>query len=212
MSLVFPCEKKLNSQRNRKMYSLNMTLPTHFSFHVSSSIQNVFTRYSEENNLQVAEDLPLHLPLSPFAPPVSPSLPPPLFISLSSSLSLSPPPFLCVSPLYWQTHITLSSSTANVLLSRCRCFVRLSFLLFPPTVFVCLSVLLFVYVSFVCLCACFNFGVCIWACGQNTTNHRKSEISPSPYLSISPSLPFPLFLPTFLPLTPSFSPSLPPSF
>ena len=168
------------------MYSLTMTLPTHCPFHASSSrcFHKIFrgkqlasSRGSLPPFPSISPSLSLLSPPPP-PPPVSPSLPPPLLISLSSSLSLClsiPPhsPFLCVSPLYWPTHITLSSSTTNVLLSRCRCFVRLSFLLFfllffflsffPRLfLFLCLSVLLFV--CLICLSVCMISFMCPGVC------------------------------------------------
>ena len=141
-----------------------------------------------------------------FPPSLPPSLPPPL--SLSPLLSLLPP--FSVSLPFTGRHILLCRHLP--LMSYYLGVVVLSFLLFSPRLFlfVCLSVSsCCLYVLFVCLCAWFSFGVCIWACGQNTTNHRKSEVSPSPSpplsLSLSLHLPLPLFPPLSAYLPPSHS-------
>ena len=88
-----------------------------------------------------------------------------------------------MTPLYWPTHITLaSSSTIMSHYPGVTVLVRFSLFnvfvcLFVGICLVCLCVLLFV--CLICLCVCiilFCIAVCIWAYGQNTINHLKSEV------------------------------------
>ena len=81
----------------------------------------------------------------------------------------------------------------NVLLSWCDCLVRFSFvccfcLLFVCWYLSCLSVCFAVCMSYLSVCVhnlVLYFAVCIWAYGQNTINHLKSEVSLSLSLSLS---------------------------
>ena len=97
------------------------------------------------------------------------------------------------STLLANTHYFVVILHHNVSLSWCDCFGPLFFCLmflfvclFVGICLVCLCVLLFV--CLICLCVCiilFCIAVCIWAYGQNTINHLKSELSLSLSLSLS---------------------------